>query len=246
MRKLFFASLLVSICLPISYGKLLMFDDFDGKLKKKYWIGQKETWKVKNGVLEINQPDNDGNCPCDFGYSIIEAEDFGLQFDFKLFQDDFDAGSSMDLLFRAKEFKFYQLIVTPIDGVGKRNHARWYIRDGENRATWKEYRELRKEFPIEVVSKQWYTLSLQGKGNTFTLYIKKKEDLPSTKVMEWKDTKSKHPKGVIGFHTNNLHHYQIDNLRLFDSPNEVNLAVSPKLKQTTVWAALKRANQISH
>jgi len=246
IRKLFVFSLLASLIVPVSYGKLLMFDDFDGKLKKKFWIGQKETWKTKNGVLEINQPDNDGNCPCDFGYGVIEVENFGLQFDFKLFQDDFDAGSGMDLLFRAngeKKYKFYQLIVTPTDGVGKPNHVRWYVRDGEDRGTWKEYRELRKEFPIEVISKQWYTLSLQGKGNKFTLYIKKKEDLPSTKVMEWTDTKSLHPKGVIGFHTNNLHHYQIDNMRLFDSPNEVNLAVSAKSKQTTAWAELKQADR---
>ena len=243
IRKLFVFSLLASLIVPVSYGKLLMFDDFDGKLKKKFWIGQKETWKTKNGVLEINQPENVGNCPCDFGYGIIEAEAFSLQFDFRLLQDDFGSGSTMDLLFRAKEFKFYQLIVTPADGIGKRNHARWYIRDGEDRATWKEYRELRKEFPIEILSKQWYTLSLQGKGNKFTLYIKKKEDLPSTKVMEWKDEKNMHPKGVIGFHTNRLQHYQIDNMRLFDSPDEVNLSVAAQSKQATFWAELKQANR---
>ena len=101
IRKLFVISLLASLIVPVSHGKLLMFDDFDGKLKKKFWIGQKETWKTKNGVLEINQPGDDGNCPCDFGYGVIEVENFGLQFDFKLFQDDFDAGSGMDLLFRA-------------------------------------------------------------------------------------------------------------------------------------------------
>ncbi|MAE19577.1 hypothetical protein CMK12_11710 [Candidatus Poribacteria bacterium] len=230
---------MVGLFVPLSHAKLLMFDDFEGKLKKKYWIGQDKTWKTKNGVLEIEQPINDGNCPCDFGYGTVETESFSLQFDFRLLQDDFKAGSSMDLLFRANEFKFYQLIVTPADGVGKTNHARWYIRDGENRATWKEYRELRKEFPIEVLSKEWYTLSLQGKVGSFTLYIRKKADLVSAKVIEWKDPKNKHPKGVIGFHTNRLQHYQIDNMRLFDSPNEVNLAVDVRAKQTTFWAEIK-------
>ena len=242
MQKPILFCLLVGLFVPLSHARLLMFDDFEGKLKKKYWVGQAETWKAKNGVLEIEQPKNDGNCPCDFGYGTVKAESVGLQFDFTLLQDEFASGSSMDLLFRANEFKFYQLIVTPADGVGKRNHARWYIRDGENRATWKEYRELRKEFPIEVLSKEWYTLSLQGKGGDFTLYIKKKADLLSIKVMEWKDPKNKHPKGVIGFHTNNLHHYKIDNMRLFDSPNEVNLAVDARTKQTTFWAELKRGN----
>ena len=242
MQKPILFCLLVGLFVPLSHARLLMFDDFEGKLKKKYWIGQAETWKAKNGVLEIEQPKNDGNCPCDFGYGTVKAESFGLQFDFTLLQDEFASGSSMDLLFRANEFKFYQLIVTPADGVGRRNHARWYIRDGENRATWKEYRELRKEFPIEVLSKEWYTLSLQGKGGDFTLYIKKKADLLSIKVMEWKDPKNKHPKGVIGFHTNNLHHYKIDNMRLFDSPNEVNLAVDARTKQTTFWAELKGGN----
>ena len=61
--------------------------------------------------------------------------------------------------------------------------------------------------------------------------------------MEWTDTKNLHPKGVIGFHTNNLHHYQIDNMRLFDSPNEVNLAVSAKSKQAAIWAELKQTNR---
>lgn len=239
MQKPILFCILVGLFVPLSHAKLLMFDDFEGKLKKKYWIGQDKTWKTKNGVLEIEQPINDGNCPCDFGYGTVETESFSLQFDFRLLQDDFKAGSSMDLLFRANEFKFYQLIVTPADGVGKTNHARWYIRDGENRATWKEYRELRKEFPIEVLSKEWYTLSLQGKVGSFTLYIRKKADLVSAKVIEWKDPKNKHPKGVIGFHTNRLQHYQIDNMRLFDSPNEVNLAVDVRAKQTTFWAEIK-------
>ena len=45
-----------------------------------------------------------------------------------------------------KKYKFYQLIVTPADGVGKPNHVRWYVRDGEDRGTWKEYREqVRRE-----------------------------------------------------------------------------------------------------
>ena len=116
MQKPIFFCLLVGLFVPLSHAKLLMFDDFEGKLQKKYWHGQ-ETWKTKNGVLEIEQPKCDGNCATDFGYGTVEAESFSLQFDFQLLQDEFGSGSSMDLLFRANELRFYQLIVTPADGV---------------------------------------------------------------------------------------------------------------------------------
>lgn len=60
------------------------------------------------------------------------------------------------------------------------------------------------------------------------------------KVSEWTDLKDLHPKGVLGFHTNQLQHYYIDNLYLYDKPDEVSLAVEPYRKLALTWAALKQ------
>ncbi len=40
MQKPIFFCLLVGLFVPLSHAKLLMFDDFEGKLQKKYWHGQ--------------------------------------------------------------------------------------------------------------------------------------------------------------------------------------------------------------
>ena len=154
-------------------------------------------------------------------------------------QDKFGNGCWVGLLFRASEdFKFYQLYVTPADGVGTKNSARWYVRTDEDRNTWKELRDLRTKLPFPVISKQWYTLMLTGRGFKFGLYLKKKEDKISKKVMDWTDQKSLHPEGTIGFISNLERHYYIDNLWLFDLP--VDLAVEPKEKITVCWGRLKQ------
>jgi hypothetical protein len=79
---------------------------------------------------------------------------------------------------------------------------------------------------------------LTGRGFKFGLYLKKKEDKISKKVMDWTDEKSLHPEGTIGFISNLERHYYIDNLWLFDSP--VDLAVEPKEKITACWGRLKQ------
>ena len=86
----------------------------------------------------------------------------------------------------------------------------------------------------------WYTLALLGAGNDFELHIKEQGELLYEKVVEWTDEKNLHPKGVLGIHTNQLHHYYIDNLFLYDNPREVNLAVEPEGKLAVMWAALKQ------
>ena len=222
----------------VSDAELLVADDFTGKLKNKYWKGQDESWKVKNGQLEIHRIAGDGNGPVDFGYGLIEFEDFGLRLDFRLLADP--DPSKMELLFRANEdLHFYQLIITPFDGFGRPNSARWYKREGEDRGTWKEYPEFRAEFPFPIKTQEWYTLALLGDNNSFQLYIKKQGSLTYEKVSEWTDPKNLHPKGVLGIHTNQLQHYYIDNLYLYDNPREVNLAVEPYSKLAVTWANLK-------
>ncbi len=234
--------LLVSILLlcEMSTAELLVADDFKGgKLNDKYWKGQEESWDVKGGHLEIHRVEGDGNGDVDFGYGLIEFEDFGLRLDFHLLVDPF--ASKMELLFRANEdLHFYQLIITPADGAGRPNSARWYKREGNDRGTWNEYRELRTELPIEVVSKQWYTLALLGDGNMFQLYIKEQGALVFEKVTEWRDPKNLHPRGVFGIHTNQLQHYYIDNFYLYDRPGEVNLAVKSEGKLALTWASLRQ------
>jgi hypothetical protein len=81
---------------------------------------------------------------------------------------------------------------------------------------------------------------LLGKGNTFQLYIKNQGDLIFEKVTEWTDSKNLHPKGVLGIHTNQLQHYYVDNVYLYDSPGGINLAVEPQGKLAVTWAALKQ------
>lgn len=165
--------ILVLFLYQISHAELLVADDFKGKLKDKYWKGQKESWDIKNEHLEIHRVAGDGNGAEDFGYGVVEFEDFGLRLDFYLFNDD-DFPSKMELLFRANEdLHFYQLIITPANGFGRPNSARWYKREGEDRGTWNEYRDFRAEFPFPVLTKEWYTLALFGKGSTFQLYVKK-------------------------------------------------------------------------
>ena len=242
MRKiviLFYLVMAMLFLCHASDAKLLVADDFTGKLKNNYWKGQDESWNVKGGKLEIHRLGGDGNGPIDFGYGLIEFEDFGLRLDFHLLVDPFP--SKMELLFRANEdYHFYQLIITPFDGAGRPNSARWYKREGNDRGTWNEYRELRAEFPIPIETKVWYTLALLGDGNNFQLYIKKQGELTYEKVIEWTDPKNLHPKGVLGIHTNQLQHYYIDNLYLYDNPREVNLAVEPHGKLAVTWANLKQ------
>ncbi len=242
MRKIsiFFCLIMFALfCCRMSTAKLIISDDFTGKLNNKYWKGQKESWNVKAGKLEIERLEGDGNGEVDFGYGLIEFEDFGLQFDFQLLDDL--APSKIELLFRANEdYHFYQLIITPSDGFGRPNSARWYKREGNDRGTWNEYRELRAEFPFPVTTKNWYTLALLGDGNNFELYIKEQGSLVQKKVKEWTDEKNLHPKGVLGIHTNQLQHYYIDNLYLYDNPNGVNLAVEPHGKLAVTWGKLKQ------
>ena len=120
---------------------------------------------------------------------MIEFENFGLRLDFYLFNDD-DFPSKMEILFRANEdLHFYQLIITPANGFGRPNSARWYKREGEDRGTWNEYRDFRAEFPFPILTKEWYTLALLGKASTFQLHIKKQGELVFQKVSEWTDLK---------------------------------------------------------
>ena len=242
MRKIVILCVLIISALllcQMSYAELLVADDFKGKLKDKYWKGQKESWDIKNEHLEIHRVAGDGNGAVDFGYGVVEFEDFGLRLDFYLFADP--QPSKMELLFRANEdLHFYQLIITPADGFGRPNSARWYKRQGEDRGTWNEYIDFRDEFPIQINTKEWYTLALLGDGSTFNLYIKKQGELVFEKVSDLSDVKNLHPKGVLGFHTNQLQHYYIDNLFLYDNPREVSLAVEPQGKLAVTWAALKQ------
>jgi len=239
---IFFAFL--SLLATVSESKLLMFDDFEeAKLNKKKWAhgvqANKISWKIKNGHLEVLPIGGGAGGAAAFGYGLVESENFGLQFDFQPLHDDFDNGSWTGILFRAsKDFNFYQLYITPADGIGTKNYARWYIRNGgEN--TWKELKELRTKLPFDLISKQWYTLTLTGKIFNFQLYLKKREEAISQKVMDWTDTEGLHPKGTIGFIADNSRHYYVDNLRLFDAPKEVNLSIEPIGKVSTIWGKVK-------
>ncbi len=237
---LVYLGIIAFLIAAIGDAKLLVSDDFEGKLNDSYWIGQDESWDVGRGRLEIHRIAGDGNGEVDFGYGKVEVEDFGLRLDFHLLNDD-DFPSKMELLFRANvDYHFYQLIITPANGFGRPNSARWYKREGNDRGTWNEYREHRSEFPFEILTEEWYTLALLGDGNTFQLHIKRQAELVFQPVFEWSDPKNLHPKGVIGFHTNQLQHYYVDNLYLYDRPNELSLAVEPHGKLSVTWAALKQ------
>ncbi|MBP95901.1 hypothetical protein CMK18_08100 [Candidatus Poribacteria bacterium] len=235
------------LLITISESELLMFDDFEeAKINRNNWThgvqANKISWKTKNGHLEILPIGGGAGGAAAFGYGLVEFEKFGLQFDFQPLHDDFGNGSWTGILFRAsQDFKFYQLYITPEDGIGTKNYARWYIRNGEEN-TWKELRDLRTKLPFSLISKQWYTLTLTGKNFKFELYLKKKEDPISQKVMDWTDAKSVHRKGTIGFIADNSRHYYIDNLRLFDRPDEVNLSIEPIDRITTFWGKLKGDN----
>ena len=92
------------------------------------------------------------------------------------------------------------------------------------------------KFPFPIQTKEWYTLALLGNASTFQLHVKRQGELVFQKVSEWADLKNLHPKGVLGFHTNQLQHYYIDNLYLYDSPNQVSLAVESYGKLAVTWA----------
>ena len=242
MRKI---ALLVGLLISVLFfyqrspAELLVSDDFKGRLKDQYWKGQNKSWKITNEHLEIHRVAGNDNDAEDFGYGVVAFRNFGLRLDFYLFNDD-DFPSKMEIVFRANEdFHFYQLVITPANGFGRPNSARWYKREGNDRGTWNEYRDFRAEFPFPLLTKEWYTLALLGKANTFQLHVKKQGALAFEKVCEWTDVKNLHPKGVLGFHTSQLQHYYIDNLYLYDKPNEVSLAVAPHGKLAVTWANLK-------
>ena len=235
----------VLIC-DVIEARPLVFDDFkNGKINDSFWDkkgGVKAAWKVdkfqSDNRLEVHRIAGDGNGADDFGFGTIKFKDFGIQLDFYLLEDPFP--TKIEILFRASiDLFFYQLIVNPVNGAGKKNIARWYRREGEDRGTWTEYIEHRAELPIPVETKAWYTLSILGRGSNFELYIKRAEDASSKKVCAWRDPKNLHPEGVMGIHTNQLQHYYIDNVKIYDKPTEVELNVESHDKLAVTWGEAK-------
>ena len=228
-------------------AKLLMLDDFaNGKINDSFWLkegGVKAVWKVDkfqdDNRLEIHRTKGDGSGPDEYGFGLVKFKDFGIQLDFYLLEDPFPP--KIEILFRASpDMFFYQLIINPVNGAGKKNIARWYRREGEDRGTWKEYVEHRAKLPIPVETNAWYTLSILGRGSNFELYIKRKEEASDKKVFAWRDPKNLHPEGVMGIHTNQLQHYYVDNVKIYDKPTEVELNVESHDKLAVTWAELKR------
>ncbi|MDP6421118.1 MAG: hypothetical protein QF672_07285 [SAR202 cluster bacterium] len=218
---------------------VIMKDDFEGKLNADLWAPA-ISWNVDGGVLEILRDAGDGNGPDDFGYGVDVFTDFGLQMDFRLGSEP--QASKIELLFRATEFAFYQLVITPANGFGRKNSARWYRREGEDRGTWKEYTEFRAELPITVTTDAWYSLGLRGNGFDFEVHIKERGALNAQLVSAWTDADGLHSEGTIGFHTNQGHNYKIDNVALYDNPADIQgfLPVEPLGKAALAWATLKR------
>lgn len=219
---------------------LIMRDDFEEKkLDVDKWAPQ-DTWSVEDGVLNIQQVAGDGNGADDFGYGVDVFTDFGLRLDFRLKSEP--QASKMELLFRATELSFYQLIITPANGFGRKNSARWYRREGDDRGTWKEYTEFRADLPITVSTDVWYSLGLLGTGFDFEAHIKERGSLDATLVSAWTEPEGLHAEGTFGIHTNQGHHYEIDNLFLYDNPADIQgfLPVEAGGKAAVKWAALKR------
>ena len=237
----------VLIC-DVIEARPLVFDDFKGgKINNDFWDnkgGVKAAWKVNkfqgDNRLEVHRIAGDGNGADDFGFGLVKFKDFGIQLDFYLLEDPFP--TKMEILFRASpDLFFYQLMINPVNGAGKKNIARWYRREGADAGTHKEYVEHRAKLPIPVETKAWYTLSILGKGPNFELYIKRTEDASSKKVYAWRDPKNLHPEGVMGFKTNGkLTHYYVDNVKIYDKPLEVELGVESHEKLAVTWAELKR------
>jgi hypothetical protein len=218
---------------------VIMKDDFEGKLDVRKWAPQ-DSWSIDGGVLNIQRNAGDGNGDADFGYGVHEFTDFGLSLDFRLKSEP--QASKMELLFRANELFFYQLIITPANGFGRKNSARWYRREGADRITWKEYPEFRAELPITVTTDVWYSLGLRGEGFDFEVHIKERGVLNAVLVSAWTDPKGLHPEGTLGIHTNQGQNYEIDNVALYDKPSDIQgfLPVEPGGKAAVRWATLKR------
>lgn len=219
---------------------LIVSDDFEGKkLDPAKWAPQ-DTWDADNGVLKIQQIAGDGNGPGDFGYGVDAFTNFGLQLDFKLASEP--QASKIEILFRATEFSFYQLIITPANGFGRKNSARWYKREGPDRATWNEYVDFRADLPFTVTTDVWYSLGLLGDRFDFELHLKERGAVNATLVSAWTEPKGLHPEGTFGIHTNQGHHYEIDNFFLYDNPNNIQgfLPVEAGGKAAVKWASLKR------
>ena len=247
------ALLMLIICFSVVLAcnvieaKLLMLDDFkSGRINDSFWLkegGVKAAWEINkfqdNNRLEVHRIAGDGSGPDDHGFGTIKFKDFGIQLDFYLLEDPFPP--KIEILFRAnRDMFFYQLKINPVNGAGKKNIARWYRREGEDRGTWKEYVEHRAKLPIPVETNAWYTLSILGRGSNFELYIKRKEEASDKKVFAWRDPKNLHPEGVMGIHTNQLQHYYVDNVKIYDKPTEVELNVESHDKLAVTWAELKR------
>ena len=216
-----------------------MKDDFEGKLSVDDWAPQ-DSWSIDSGILEINRVAGDGNGDDDFGYGMHVFTDFGLRFDFRLGSDP--QASKMEILFRATEKHFYQLIITPANGFGRKNSARWYRREGDERATWKEYAEFRADLPFTLTTDVWYSLGLRGEGFDFEVHVKERGHLDALLVSAWTDVEGLHPEGTFGIHTNQGHNYEVDNFFLYDNPADLQgfLPVEPGGKAAVRWASLKR------
>ena len=220
-------------------AELIMKDDFEGKFDIDKWA-PKDSWSIDGGVLNINRQAGDGNGADDFGYGVPVFTDFGLRLDFRLKSEP--QASKMEILVRATEFRFYQLIITPANGFGRKNSARWYRREGDDRGTWKEYAEHRAELPITVTTDVWYSLGLLGEGFDFEAHVKERGSLDGLFISGWTDTDELHPEGTIGIHTNQGQNYEIDNVFLYDNPADLQgfLPVEAGGKAALAWATLKR------
>ena len=211
----FLAFLLMLICAPASFSKVLFEEDFEEGIDEDVW-NPHATWEVADGVLDWTVS------AFSVGYTV--RDDFT---DFFMFVD---CKESASLAFRVQDDMEFYMVQYWEDELW------WHIFSGGNVL-------IDANIPVETPFKEtpeggldgWFRYKLIAEGYHFELYLAELgEELELAGT--WDDETEAHESGAIGFWEGGTDHGLYDNLLVTDLEGA---AVDYRDSFSTTWGNIK-------